>query len=203
MNGQRLQVVKVGGSLLHGDALRGRLQRWLRRQTPAHHLLMAGGGGFADLIRQADKRHGFDEKASHWLCISAMRTTARLLAEVLPEATLTVRYGRLREAIRHGRLTLFDPWSFLRAVEPRLPGTRLPETWDVTSDAIAARLAIVLGADELVLLKSVLPAPAADIGQLAASGYVDRFFPQLVGELPTTRAVDLSTEGFPNVVLPR
>jgi aspartokinase-like uncharacterized kinase len=132
-----------------------------------------------------------------------MRITARLLAEVLPEATFVVNFGRLRDEIPRGRLTLFDPWSFLRAVEPRLPGTRLPESWDVTSDAIAARLAIVLGADELVLLKSVLPAPTAHVKHLAATGYVDRFCRELAEELPTTRAVDLGVEGFPSVVLPR
>jgi aspartokinase-like uncharacterized kinase len=57
---------------------------------------------------------------------------------------------------------------------------RLPQTWAVTSDAIAARVAEQLGATRLVLLKSV-PVPA-DVDWRAAArlGLVDATFPQVV-----------------------
>jgi aspartokinase-like uncharacterized kinase len=81
----------------------------------------------------------------------------------------------------------------LRQIEPKCAGTRLPANWSVTSDAIAARLAIVLAADDLVLLKSIVP-PAARSGtmvdwiaELAALGYVDGSLPMLAAGLSTLR----------------
>jgi hypothetical protein len=73
----------------------------------------------------------------------------------------------------------------LEQAEPQAPGDRLPHSWDVTSDSIAARLAAVVDADELVLLKSADP-PAeggASLLQWAARGYVDRHFPQAARNL--------------------
>jgi aspartokinase-like uncharacterized kinase len=153
----KVRVVKVGGSLLDRPGLGEELRRWLSGQTPAHHILVAGGGGWANLIRQADDRFGLSQQAAHWLCIRALRITARLLAELLPEAALVVELGQLRSCRPSDGPTIFDPWTFLRSVEPHLPGPRLPESWDVTSDSIAGRLAMVLAADELVLLKSASP----------------------------------------------
>jgi aspartokinase-like uncharacterized kinase len=64
----------------------------------------------------------------------------------------------------------------------------LPANWSVTSDSIAGRLAIALGADELALLKSVSPPVNRDtahwLSELAVAGYVDSFFPKLQAEMP-------------------
>jgi len=57
-----------------------------------------------------------------------------------------------------------------------LPGSVLPRSWTVSSDSIAARLAEVLPADELVLLKSSDPTTGEADG-LADQEYVDEFFP--------------------------
>ena len=43
------------------------------------------------------------------------------------------------------RLLVLDPWHFLREDEPRRSARPFPETWDVTSDSIAARLAELAG----------------------------------------------------------
>jgi aspartokinase-like uncharacterized kinase len=159
---------------------------------------VAGGGGWADLIRQADDRFGLSQQAAHWLCIRAMRITARLLAELLPEATLVVELEQLRSCRPRDGPTIFDPWSFLRSVEPHLPGPRLPESWDVTSDSIAGRLAMVLAADELVLLKSASPGVEVNIERMVRAGYVDRFFATLAPHLPQVRAVNFRAATFPS-----
>ncbi|OHB75220.1 MAG: hypothetical protein A2W31_18695 [Planctomycetes bacterium RBG_16_64_10] len=131
-----------------------------------------------------------------------MQITAQILAELLPEAVLADDYRQVRDHPGTGRLTVLDSWSFLRDEEPHVPGTCLPESWAVTSDSIAARLAIAVPADELVLLKSALPAPGARIPQLVRDGYVDPFFGMLSAELPPVRAVNLAAPGFPSVALP-
>jgi hypothetical protein len=85
---------------------------------------------------------------------------------------------------------IFDPVEFLRDVEPTCPGKPLEHTWAVTSDSIAARVAAVSEADELVLLKSADP-PSDDRRVLCDAGYVDRAFPDLADGLPVVRYVNL------------
>ena len=77
----------------------------------------------------------------------------------------------------------------------------LPHSWDVTSDSIAARLAVLAGADELVLLKSGLPAGSLTLAQAAETGYVDRYFPVAAAGVPRVRCVNLRADGFPEAVL--
>ena len=98
-----------------------------------------------------------DERA-HWICVAIMDVTAGLVGAMLPELCMTSR--RLRNSNRvwwcqASRCCV--PGEFVREIEPTIAGTRLPANWSVTSDSIAGRLAIVLQADELVLLKSVTP----------------------------------------------
>lgn len=186
--GLPIRVVKVGGSLLARAELPAALSAWLAEQPGGHVVLIAGGGELVDVIRTADRVHKLDETAAHWLAIGAMRVTARLLATLLSEAALVDSWNELRQRAASPGITIFDVEQFLRQVEPNLPGRKLPEGWDVTSDSIAARVAIVLGARELVLLKSTPPSnPAATISELSAVGYVDRFLPCLQGELPAIR----------------
>ena len=85
---------------------------------------------------------------------------------------------------------LFDPCKFLKEQEPHLPGTHLPSDWSVTSDSISARIAEVLQADELVLLKSADPS-ARSWSNLAAAGYVDWFFRAFDGSGFQTRVINL------------
>ena len=85
---------------------------------------------------------------------------------------------------------LFDvqPWMLNR--DERSAVAPLPHTWDVTSDSIAAALAIELEADELVLLKST-PTPSTDVDELSALGYVDRYFLKLAERVRKVRFVGL------------
>ncbi len=184
MKSQFLRIVKVGGSLFNLPDLGSRLQSWLDAQAPARNILVTGGAWFADEVR---KQSYGDESSDHWTCIVLMDTTAKLLRAELPGAELVqnVRPGRPST-----RSLVLAPWHWMEEYEPSHPGTRLPESWDVSSDSIAARLAICLEADELVLLKSADP-PSRNLQELADAGYVDKFLPKLAGELPPWRMVNL------------
>jgi aspartokinase-like uncharacterized kinase len=194
----------------------------LKRQPPAANVLLMGGGAVADVVRDWDRRYRLDATTSHRLAIGTMSLTARLAAQLLPEATLILRWESLlarlaeyREAAgvspdstnRLRPLIVLDPWDFLDRVEPSLAGRKLPHGWQVTSDSIAARLAVALGNAELVLLKSTLP--MVSVGQeltslekAAQAGYVDEFIPQSTEGLSLFRCVNLRAKACPEWVAP-
>lgn len=204
-----LRVVKLGGSLLDVPRLADRLRAWLAGQSPAATVLVAGGGVLADAIRQAQRVHVFDDPAAHRLCLDVMSVTARLMCAILPEARFC---GDVGEIDRHaeGSWQICDTRRLVLAANER---GDLPESWDLTSDSIAAYLTLVLEADELVLLKSTLPTSSDSVAALAAAGVVDRCFPQWMHGLDSTRRqvgkhragvrlVNLRDEWFAEVTLP-
>ena len=197
MNTSSVRVVKVGGSLFDSPQLSERLQQWLAAQTPATNIFVAGGGQLAQSIRDLDRLHSIGETPAHWLCVRAMGVTARLLVDLIPEAALIDSINDARELIssRPSRIAVFDPMPMLNNVEATLPGTQLPHGWTVTSDSIAARIAELLAAEELVLLKSALPT-SISLEKAGQDDYVDDFFPSIARQLSRIRCVDLRDEGF-------
>ena len=199
------RVVKLGGSLLDFDNLRPALNNWLAEvRGPFPIVFLAGGGELADAIRRADARHGLGEEASHWLCIRLLGVTARMLAGMLPETEFVDDFGNLQRRLAEpsAATMVFDPGPFLATAELHLPGCRLPRTWQVTTDSIAARLAEVLAAD-LVLLKSSPPPDAAVDAQdrfryfteLARRDYVDSHFPWAAEAVGKVEMVNLRVWG--------
>ncbi len=192
-----IRVVKVGGSLMDLADLPDRLRAWLAIQTPAHHVLVAGGGTLVEQVRKWHTIRPFSNVAAHWMAIDAMTITAHMLHDRLPEIALIEDERLLCQRVGHRDCTIFGPAPWLRNGEPNIPGTQLSAGWETTSDAIAGRLAIALAADELVLMKSALPRPLRaeparpDLTTLAAEGYVDSMLARLASELPACRWVNL------------
>jgi aspartokinase-like uncharacterized kinase len=181
----RVRVVKVGGSLFDLQPLRAALSRWLDQQPAAVTVLIAGGGPLADAIRRADQVHGLGEESAHALCIQAMGVTARLLAEMLADRATLATWDELAASIYAARpnCAVLDVPTFIAAADTAGQQPALPHTWEVTSDSIAAAVALALKAHELVLLKSCDPPMGVaseehhSIASLAAAGYVDGYFP--------------------------
>ncbi|MCU0874487.1 MAG: hypothetical protein MUE50_19300 [Pirellulaceae bacterium] len=183
-----LRVIKVGGSLFDFAAFPKAWSRWLAEQPPAVNVLIAGGGKLADVIREADQAWGLGDEAAHWLAIDVLAASARLLAAILKDARLEHDWERLLHRVAErevGPPIVFCPVRFLQQREARFPPHPLPHGWSVTSDSIAARIAGILDAEELVLLKSADP-PA----QLQPP-YVDEYFVQAAEGLTCVRSVNL------------
>lgn len=198
-----IRVVKVGGSLIDLPDLADRVRKWLARQSPAHHVLVAGGGPLAEEVRRWHALRPLKDEAAHWMCVDLLTVTAHLLHARLPEIPLVEDDRLLCQRVGERSCTIFGPARWLRRGEPNLPGVPLPASWDVTSDSIAARLAIALRADELVLLKAALPKLAArdDISELSRSGFVDAMFPRLWGELAAVRFVNMRADSHAEVAI--
>jgi aspartokinase-like uncharacterized kinase len=145
-----LAVVKVGGSLFDLPDLGPRLRAWLGPLDAGRVLLVPGGGASTDVIRTLDRLHALGEETSHWLAIRALTLNAHFLQALLPGAAVVGDPCRPRG---HQAVCILDPFPFMQADEGR--AGCLPHRWEVTSDAIAARAAVVAGARRLVLFKAV------------------------------------------------
>jgi aspartokinase-like uncharacterized kinase len=165
-------VVKVGGSLFDRPDLGPRLRDWLDRNAPRETILVPGGGRMVNVIRELDHMHGLGEEVAHAMALRTMTATAELLVALVPDSCIIDGPDLAELVWEQGRRPILDALVFCES-----EGT-LPHTWAVTSDSIAARLAVVAGASELVLLKSV-PPPAGDVTAWADCGYVDGWLPRV------------------------
>lgn len=166
-------IWKLGGSVLAHRLLRARLDEWSRLWPEARSAWLVGGGVAADAVRDWDERHHLGDEWAHRLALAAMDFNAELLAALLPDARIVRSGPQCELAWEDGRRAVLCA-SCITAWGEQTSGENLPRTWDLTSDAMAAWLARRLGADRLVLVKSVPPP-----GGLAAAvegGYVDRWF---------------------------
>ena len=140
----RLAIVKLGGSHATGPHLKD----WLAAiAAEAGAIAIAPGGGpFADAVRAAQASIGFDDRAAHAMALMAMAQFGAALASLNPALRLTASRSAIVRALHDGKVPVWSP-------EPMARAAALPETWDLTSDSLAAWLAGALGADRLVLVK--------------------------------------------------
>ena len=201
-----MRVVKVGGSLLSGFDLQTHLAQWLLEQPTCPTLVVVGGGELADAVRVLDQRYGLSSECAHFQAIRAMQVNSYVLCQLCPSLVWIerVRDWQARRSESRERKGILDPEFFLRYDEPRMSGDRLPCGWHVTSDSIAARLAVVVEATELVLIKSTLPGPSPPeltFRQAAKTGFVDQHFCVAAHSIERIRAVNLRCRGRPELRL--
>lgn len=188
------RTIKLGGSLLDLDDLAPRIRKWLATEPPMQNVILVGGGRLADGIREAHVRHNLSEEAAHWLCVRILGITAEMVARLLPDSLLVSRLEDLLAVERTDRLLVFECERWLRDLQPSRYGDNLPHTWDVTSDSIAAALAVAITADELVLLKSRgFSKSWTSLSDAADAGYVDQYFRVAAKRVPHLRFVDFRT----------
>jgi aspartokinase-like uncharacterized kinase len=178
-------IVKVGGSLFDSPDLGPRLREWLDSHAPRETILVPGGGRLAEAVRELDRIHGIGDELAHRMALHAMAINADLLTALIPESCVIDGPDLAELLWEQDRLPILDALAFCESDDA------LPHTWSATSDSIAARLAVVAEASEVVLLKSATP-PPGDVTAWAAAGYVDGWLPRvLTGTEINVRAVNL------------
>ncbi|HKB81616.1 MAG TPA: aspartate kinase [Burkholderiales bacterium] len=163
-------VVKLGGSLANSEEL----PRWLDVIATAGAgkvVLVPGGGPWADEVRAAQKREGFDDRVAHRKALRAMEQYANVLAGMRANFVPASGIAEMDEALRNGRIAVWMPYKMVVA-DPAIP-----ESWDITSDSLAAWLARQLNASALLLVKSLkIDGPQPGIEDLVRRGWVDPAF---------------------------
>jgi aspartokinase-like uncharacterized kinase len=143
-----LTVVKVGGGLAReagGGALRALCARIAEAGTRHPLLVVPGGAEFADTVREYDRRFSLRPQTAHGMAVLAMDQFGWALADLIPGAARCVDLRSLRTGV----VSVLLPAALLQERDP------LPQSWDVTSDSIAAWVAGAAGAGRLVLVKPV------------------------------------------------
>ena len=159
-------VIKLGGSLLaHVEQLDIVLDAIAVASRSRRILVVGGGGPFADVVRDLDRRVGLTNDAAHWMAVLAMDQYAYFLAARLVGGAIVTTPRDASRVLDANGIPVLAPSRWLSEVDP------LPHSWDVTGDSIAAWVAGQVHASELVLVK----APAASGADL-----VDQYFARVV-----------------------
>ncbi len=182
-------VVKVGGSLFDVPGLANRLTAFLSALAQREIIIVAGGGLAADFVRALDRDHRLGEEMGHWLALRSLSITAHALAAMLPSSVVVEQLGDCPPLWARSVWPILDLLSFAKADEGQ-PGA-LPHSWSVTSDSLAARVAEVSGAREVILLKSVTILSHDGWTGASQCGLVDAHFPQMIARGVSARAINL------------
>ena len=197
-------VYKLGGSLLSLPDLAERLGAVLSHRRDSRPLFIIGGGEAANIVRGWDERHGLGAERAHRLALRAMMLNESLVECLLPRARIVRCRDEAEIASQTEQVPILCAHDFLRSEEAALVGERgdndpavtLPHTWDVTSDSIAAWVALRWPAAGLVLLKSRSLARGDTQAERAGerSDLTDPYFSTLAPRLRSIEWINLRVE---------
>ena len=188
-------IIKIGGSLAsHPEKLRT-LCRKISEVSKKHKILVVPGGGeFADVVRNLDKRFNLSCAVSHRMAILGMDQYGFLLSDLLSYSCVTNQLEKAQSILDLGKLPVFLPSNLLFSKDP------LENSWEVTSDSIAVYIAGQLHVTRVVLVTDVNGIYTSDpkkfsdaklISKLSAEELlkmqertsVDKFLPKLLLQL--------------------
>ncbi|MBV9239791.1 MAG: hypothetical protein JOZ94_28470 [Xanthobacteraceae bacterium] len=169
-----LTVVKLGGSYAFSPALGDWLE--IIAANAGHVVLVPGGGPFADTVREAQPKMGFDDRAAHHMALLAMEQYGRALVSLNETLALTSSLAAIRRLLSAHRVPVWAPTRMV------LDQVDIPSSWDVTSDSLAAWLARKLRAPRLLLIKHLdPPGDPVRAEDLVKHGIIDRAFVPVLG----------------------
>jgi aspartokinase-like uncharacterized kinase len=181
-----LTVIKLGGAICRDASTRQQALEAVGRLAPGRRILIVpGGGAFADQVRVTQRTQGFSDNTAHWMAILAMDQVAHLIAEELDGARLISRRQDVAAAHDGGKIPVLAPYAWMRATD------RLPHSWDITSDSIAACIAHDLGARELILVKPI----EGPVNELVDRGFAAACPPGLRIRIATPATLEAACAG--------
>jgi len=191
-------VIKLGGSL----AANPELSDWCQilagpcLQSDLRSVaVVPGGGPFADVVRIAQKTHGFDDETAHVMAIAGMEQYGRMLHGLVPALKPVFGLDDFALAAQEGRTAVWMPMAMTMATTMATmeESVDIPRNWETSSDSLAAWLAGRLKASRLVLIKSANPpalgpgggpcgegAKGLPLSLLQETGLIDRAFGNFV-----------------------
>ncbi len=167
-------VVKIGGSLLGSPEL----ERWLEllvKYSDGKIIIVPGGGVFAEAVRESQKVSKISDACAHRLAVLAMDQFGLLLANMNSQLAIARTPMEIDERTWQHRAIVWLPSTMVLADDS------IPQSWDVTSDSIAAWLAQKLNAQHLILVKSDKPSETKlSLKVMTKNGLIDEAFSDFV-----------------------
>ncbi len=143
-------VVKVGGSLAQDPEILRRLCSKLSEYAMEYSMVIVPGGGrFADVVREFDHDFALSQTTSHKMAILGMDQYALLLADITPHSRLVSTFKEVEKFSEVKKAQILLPSHIMFEENP------LENSWNVTSDSIAAYAASRLGATKVILVTNV------------------------------------------------
>jgi 5-(aminomethyl)-3-furanmethanol phosphate kinase len=185
-------LVKIGGSLAFQPENLKLLCSKLSKAAERHKIVVVPGGGeFADVVREVDKRFNLSAETSHKMAILGMDQFGFLLSDLISNACVVNQLENLQKILNLNKLPIFLPSNLMLQDDP------LENSWDVTSDSISVYVACQLNIGKVVLVTDVDgfytcdPKKFSDaklIGKISAKklekihyrSCVDKFLPKLL-----------------------
>ena len=189
-------VIKIGGSLAEDPADLSALCNKLGKIAKKYRIVVVPGGGkFADVVREFDQRFVLSPGISHRMALLGMDQFGLLLSQIIPNSCAVYLLNDAKQLSETKVVPIFLPSRLMFREDP------LENSWDVTSDSIAAYVASRLHATKVVLATDVdgiftedpkKHSDATLIEHLSAEELlklnqrtsVDRYLPKLLLEAP-------------------
>jgi 5-(aminomethyl)-3-furanmethanol phosphate kinase len=166
-------VIKLGGSF----ALESELRDWINAIAvhTGRIVVVPGGGPFADIVRTAQEQMRFDDRTAHRMAVLAMEQYGYAIAGMSKRLQPADSLEAIRQGLADGKVPVWLP------VKMVLADAGIPQSWDVTSDSLAAWLAGRLGAERLILVKHIVSGESTSLASnLVASNMIDKEFPKFL-----------------------
>jgi aspartokinase-like uncharacterized kinase len=165
-----MRVIKLGGSLMQNVGTLTHCLNIIEQKNKDKVVIVPGGGIFADQVRGMQQQWQFDDKIAHQMAILAMQQMALLLNSLNTSFVLANTISAIKQALLSHAVVIWSPDITELAL------SEVKESWDVTSDSLAAWLATQLTVNELILVKSVKIPQKTSIQQMQKQGIVDQAF---------------------------
>jgi aspartokinase-like uncharacterized kinase len=143
-------VIKIGGSLVEEpERLRALCTKLSEFAKKFAIVVVPGGGRFADVVRDFDQRFTLSSGISHRMAILGMDQFGLLLSQIIPDSCATYLLNDAKQLSEIRVVPIFLPSRLMFKEDP------LENSWDVTSDSIAAYVAGRLRVAKVLLVTDV------------------------------------------------
>jgi 5-(aminomethyl)-3-furanmethanol phosphate kinase len=162
-------VIKLGGSFAFSPELRD----WIKAIVihAGRIVIVPGGGPFADTVRRAQAQMRFNNRTAHRMALLAMEQYGCAIASMSKRLQLADSLEAIRQSLADGKVPVWLP------TQMALADTDIPQSWDVTSDSLAAWLAGRIGGERLILVKHLESMEGTVLASnLVACNMIDRAF---------------------------
>ncbi|MBW9221192.1 hypothetical protein KKP91_03205 [Methanothermococcus sp. SCGC AD-155-M21] len=147
MNLDCINIVKIGGSLTHfSEPLLNELKSFSNAKNKI--IIIPGGGKFANVVRELDSNIKMRNRASHRLALLSMDMMGIYFSELSDIETVNTLYDA-KEILKKKDIVILLPSKIVLSTD------ELPNSWEVTSDSVAAYISKLLKLNKLIIVTDV------------------------------------------------